>query len=67
MSQEWYEKIAKGGSAEMTEFTEKEMGLIEPVKPEQKNGYDCGIFLLRGAITKKKRENLGKIPKGRGG
>ena len=30
----------------MTEFTEKEMGLIEPVKPEQKNGYDCGIFLL---------------------
>ena len=46
MSQEWYEKIAKGGSAELTEFTEKEMKLIEPVKPEQKNGYDCGIYLL---------------------
>ena len=30
----------------MTDFTEKEMMLIEPVKPEQKNGYDCGIFLL---------------------
>ena len=46
LSQEWYEKIAKGGSAELTEFTEKEMKLIEPVKPEQKNGYDCGIYLL---------------------
>ena len=27
-------------------FAESEMKTISPVKPEQMNGYDCGLFLL---------------------
>ena len=46
LSQEWYEKKVKLEAYRRKKFSADEMALIEPVKPEQDNGYDCGLFLL---------------------
>ena len=43
LSQEWGLSKERGGNFQ---FSEEEMKLIKPHKPEQTNHYDCGIFLL---------------------
>ena len=46
LSQEWFEKKVKLEAFRRKNFSADEMALIEPVKPEQNNEYDCGIYLL---------------------
>ena len=46
LSQEWFEKKVKLEAFRRKNFSADEMVLIEPVKPEQNNEYDCGIYLL---------------------
>ena len=46
LADEWTAKVSMGNVENLRKFDESEMQLICPVKLEQQNGYDCGIFLL---------------------
>ena len=47
LSEEWERKqVQRGNIYDLYAFSEEEMPSIFPIKPEQHNGFDCGIFLL---------------------
>jgi len=47
LAQEWRKKMCTGqDTSEEFAFSAREMRTIQPSKPEQDNGSDCGLFLL---------------------
>ena len=46
LAEEWKAKMCGENDEEEYKFTEEQMETIRPKKPQQKNSFDCGIFLL---------------------
>ena len=46
LAAEWKAKMCGENDEEEYKFTEEQMRTIRPKKPQQKNSFDCGIYLL---------------------